>query len=252
MPFTPSHAAVVLPLGRLGLPTTALVIGSMVPDAPLFLGRRDVYQLSHSWPGVVGVDLVGTLLLLAVWTFLVRDALVDLAPGPVRARVPARGRLGVRDWLLAPVAAVLGSLSHVVWDAFTHRDRWGVAHVAWLQAEHGPLPGHKWAQYVSGVIGLAVVVAGGVAHLRARPVRPVPPRVLPAAVLPLLAVLAASYGVVAALVRLDDGLHAVVYAGVVQGIAAAAVVTVAGWAVWSCRNVFLAVTSGNRDRTRQT
>lgn len=252
MPFTPSHAAVVLPLGRLGLPTSALVIGSMVPDVPLFLHRPDGYLLTHSWTGVVGVDLGGTLALLALWTFVVRDAVVDLAPGLVRERLPARSRLGLRAWLLAPVAAVLGSLSHVVWDAFTHGDRWGVAHVGWLQAEHGPLPGHRWAQYVSGVFGLAVVLAAALAHLRSQPVRPVPARVLPTAVLPLLAALAASYGAVAALVRLDDGLHAVAYAGVVHGIAAGAVVTVAGCAAWSCRNVFLAVTSGNRDRTRRT
>ncbi len=249
MPFTPSHAAVVLPLARLGLPTAALVIGSMVPDVPLFLHRQDGYRLTHSWAGVVGVDLLGTLVLLGLWTFLLRDALVDLAPAYVRERLPARARLGRREWLLAPVAAVVGSISHVMWDAFTHGDRWGVAHVAWLQARHGPLPGHKWAQYVSGVVGLAVVVAAALAHLRSQPVHPVVRRRLPALVLPGLALVAASYGVGVMLARLDEGLHAVVYAGVVHGIAAGAVGTVAAGVTW---NVFLAVTSGNRARTRRT
>lgn len=250
MPFTPSHAAVVLPLGRLGLPTAALVIGSMVPDVPLFLRDPGGYRHTHSWAGVVGVDLLGTLVLLALWTFVVRDALVDLAPGRVRERLPAHARLGLRAWLLAPPAAVVGSLSHVAWDAFTHPGRWGVREVAWLQAEHGPLPGYKWAQYVSGVVGLAVVVGAVVAHLRAQPVHPVPRRrVLPAAVLPVLLAAAASYGAAVALARLDDGFHAVAFAGAVHAIVAGVVAIVALGVTW---NVFLAVTSGNRARTRRT
>lgn len=35
MPFTLAHPAYVLPLRRLGLPVSALAVGSMVPDVPL-------------------------------------------------------------------------------------------------------------------------------------------------------------------------------------------------------------------------
>lgn len=99
MPLTPSHVAAVLPLRRLGLPTAALAIGSMVPDVPIFIGRLSGHRLTHSLTGVLTVDLVGTLLPLAGWTFLARAALVDLA------RLPARVRFDARAWLLAPVAA---------------------------------------------------------------------------------------------------------------------------------------------------
>jgi hypothetical protein len=74
--------------------------------------------------GVVTADLVGTLVLLFAWNELFRDALVDLAPRAVRMRLPARRRLSLRQWLLAPAAAVLGSATHVVWDSFTHPGRW--------------------------------------------------------------------------------------------------------------------------------
>ena len=37
MPFTGSHPAVVLPLLRIGMPASALVIGSLTPDLPYYL-----------------------------------------------------------------------------------------------------------------------------------------------------------------------------------------------------------------------
>ncbi len=37
MPFTPSHAAAVLPFLRTPLPASALVIGSIAPDLPFHL-----------------------------------------------------------------------------------------------------------------------------------------------------------------------------------------------------------------------
>ena len=37
MPITFAHPAAVLPLARTGLPLTALAIGSMVPDLPMFV-----------------------------------------------------------------------------------------------------------------------------------------------------------------------------------------------------------------------
>ncbi|NLT29024.1 MAG: DUF4184 family protein [Propionibacterium sp.] len=38
MSFTPAHPTFVLTSWRLGLPVFALVIGSMVPDAPMYVG----------------------------------------------------------------------------------------------------------------------------------------------------------------------------------------------------------------------
>ena len=222
--MTLAHPAVVLPLRRVGMPMTALAIGSMVPDVPLFLGWTRGYEVSHSLTGLFTVDLVGALVLLLGWNVFVRDALVDLAPDLVRARLAARHRLGLRQWLLAPAAVVLGCLTHVAWDAFTHAGRWGVLHVAVLHEDLGPLPGFKWAQYASGVIGLGVVLWAVVADLRSRPAsHPLRPRTLPAPTLPLVVLAAGAYGLLAGLARVSGGLHAVAFHGVVQGLVAAAV-----------------------------
>ncbi len=221
MPITLAHPAAVLGLRRLQLPMAAMVIGSMIPDVPLFMRWTSGYAVSHSLIGVLTVNLIGTLVVLWGWNAFGRDALVDLAPDLVRARLAPEHRLSRRQWLLAPAAAVVGSLTHLCWDTFTHPGRWGVTHLAWLRADLGPLPGFKWAQYASGVIGLGIVLCAIVADLRSRPARdPLHRRALPAPVLPIVVCAAGTYGLVAGLARVDGGLHAVAFNGVVQGIIA--------------------------------
>jgi hypothetical protein len=233
MPLTLAHPAAVLPLRRLRLPMGALVVGSMVPDLPLFIRWPGGYRLSHDWVGVVTVDLAGALVLLWTWNFVVRDALVDLAPGAVRNRLADRRRLGTREWMLTPVAVVLGSVTHVVWDAYTHRNRWGVASVDWLQADLGPLPGYRWAQYTSGVVGLVVVLAASVSYVRSRAARnALRPRALPGPSMLLVLGAAAAYATVAGLARWSRGVHAVAFHAAVGGIAALAVGTALTCLLW--------------------
>jgi hypothetical protein len=165
----------VLPLQGLGLPLSALVVGAVAPDAPVYLPVGVSYETTHSGPGV-GVDVVIGLVLLWLWFALVRDALVDLVPH-LRRRLPAEARLDRRAWLLAPLAAAIGAGTHVLWDSATHD--WGflVEQLAFLREEHGPLQLHRWFQHSSTVVGSAVVAAYGVVWLRRRPVVPRPPTV---------------------------------------------------------------------------
>jgi hypothetical protein len=52
--MTLAHPVAVLPLRRFGLPMAAMVIGSMVPDVPLFLRWSSGYQVSHSTRSAIG------------------------------------------------------------------------------------------------------------------------------------------------------------------------------------------------------
>lgn len=88
MPFTPAHAAAVLPLGRTALPMSALVAGSVAPDLPMFLPGRPGYEVTHSLWGVVTVDVLVAMAALWLWFGLVRDPYADVVPW-VRDRVPA-------------------------------------------------------------------------------------------------------------------------------------------------------------------
>lgn len=220
MPLTLSHPAAVLPLRRLGLPMTSMVIGSMVLDIPLYLGSRRGYDIAHSPLAVPTVDIVGALLVLWFWFAVLRDPLVDLAPAAIRIRLTPSARLGRRQWRLAPVGAFIGGATHVAWDSFTHADRWGSDHVEWLRTDHLGLSGLKWAQYASGVIGLLVVGWFAIAHLRSLPPLDVrrPARVLTPAALAAVVVLAGLTGAVSAVVKASVGLHSMAFHGVVNSI----------------------------------
>lgn len=160
MPFTASHPAAVLPfLGRAGLVPAALVIGSMAPDLPYYLQLGSDPALTHSAAGLVTVDLLLGLVAFIAWQGLVAPAAYVYAPSAVRARVGAP--FPVRSCVSGPAtiglvlaSLLLGSATHLVWDAFTHDGRWGTELIPWLTADHGPLPGYRWAQYVSTVFGL--------------------------------------------------------------------------------------------------
>jgi hypothetical protein len=223
VPFTLAHPAAVLPLRRAGLPMVALVVGSMVPDARLFVPWLPSYDTSHSPAGIVTVDLALAMACLALWTYVVRDALVDVAPAAARERLDPQARLSPRAWALAVPAAVVGSATHVGWDAFTHADRWGTRHVAWLREEHWFWPGYTWAQAASGGLGLLVVAAAALAWLRTRPRAPhahgsLLPRTTPAAV--------------AVLQRRTAGVEQAAYHCVVSTIRVGVVATVAVCAAW--------------------
>ena len=222
VPLTVSHPAAVLPLRRLGLPVTVMVAGSMVPDVPLFVGWHRGYLFSHSLVGVATVDIVMALAAASLWFAVVRDALVDLAPDVVRSRLAPHVAVTARRWFLAVPAACVGALTHVLWDAFTHHDRWGVRRLEWLQVPHAGLPGYQWAQYFSGVFGFVVVCLAAAGHLRALPpVRtPEPHPGWVAGLLPAVAAAAVASGAVAAAMKVSSGVHAMAFHAAVTAMLA--------------------------------
>ncbi|MGL5809649.1 MAG: DUF4184 family protein [Nocardioides sp.] len=238
MPFTLAHPVAVLPLNRLGLPLSALAAGSMAPDLPVFLRLGESYWWTHSWPGVVLVDPLLALLVLAIWFGLLRDPLVDTAPAMVRERLAARASLPDRYWLLAIPASMVGAATHVVWDSFTHGGRWGVRHVEWLHTEHAGVLGNRWLRYGSGVLGLAVMASVVWVWFARRPRQPRPAR-LPALGSRTLAVAVAVACLVAARAwwqSLPFGLHTVAFNTVVDGSVALVAATAALSVLWHVAN----------------
>lgn len=234
MPMTLAHPMAVLPLRGLGMPTTALVVGSMVPDIPIFIDWRPGYNLSHSLLGVVSLDLVLASVIVLVWYVAVRDAVVDMAPQWVRARLRPRVRPTLRACLLTPVGAASGAATHVLWDSFTHVDRWGPDHFVWLRSEHHGLLGLKWMQYASGAVGLVVVTWVAVRYLRS--LAPLPdhrgPAVLPALVLPAVVAASVLVGLVAVTRFTAYGFVTMAYVGVTRSLLALAILGALACLAW--------------------
>jgi hypothetical protein len=185
VPFTPAHAVVALPFVRTPLVPAAIAIGAMTPDIPLFFRTWPPYELTHSWMGVVTIDLVLAFALLIVWRLALRPAVIPLTPrwfalrwprewltdrgsgwwslwGGRRASVGRRVLAGV--WLVASM--VLGAVTHVVWDAFTHTDRWGTHLIPFLDQRTGPFFNADIAHWISSIIGLTTIAIWGYRWLR--------------------------------------------------------------------------------------
>jgi hypothetical protein len=175
MPFTGSHPAAVLPFVR-RLPASALVFGSMAPDFPYYVPLPVSGPTTHSWLGVVTVDVVLAAAAWAVWRFLVGPAVLALVPA-LRRRLPRLPDEGPP--VLVAVAFVVGNATHVAWDSFTHGDMWGPEHLPALRATYGPVPGYAWAQYASSLVGGAVLLWWCWRWWRRQPVTAVPPPLHP-------------------------------------------------------------------------
>lgn len=242
MPFTLAHPAAVLPLRRTRLPFAALVVGSMVPDVPLFTPAHGLYERTHSLVGIVTVDVLIGLLGWLAWTLVLRDALIDSAPAGVRTRLPrrapaagvgARGR-GLLDAVAVVGALVAGAVTHVVWDEFTHPGRWGQQHVRVLSGSYAGVPAVSWAQYASGVVGLVVLVVVALRALGRTPAHAAPRRHPRFAPWVLRLPLAAALGVVIVDLGLQFGqrLHDVAFAVVTDALGVLAVVLALTAFVW--------------------
>jgi hypothetical protein len=164
VPFTVSHAVVAFAARRTPLPVAAVAVGAMAPDAVLFVPALPPYTVAHSPFGIVTIDLVVALVTLALWWVLVRPAWTPVLPTPLRDRLPADWvrppRLRWVDVPLVVVACVLGSVTHVVWDAFTHPHGRAVAVLPVLRSAVAGHPVYAVVQDCSSVAGL---VALGVA-----------------------------------------------------------------------------------------
>jgi hypothetical protein len=170
MPFTLAHPAAVLPLrGIAGLRTAPLIIGAMIPDVPYYVPGAAGHVLNrfpetHSFVGSYTTCLVlGYAVFVAV--FLLRRPLTALLSA--RARGLCLGALAPfsrrpLEWLLAPLAILLGIWTHLMWDSFTHSDGWTVHRVSALSAPVviGPYAGTVYhvLQYLSSVFGMTVMV----------------------------------------------------------------------------------------------
>ncbi|HEY6124124.1 MAG TPA: DUF4184 family protein [Steroidobacteraceae bacterium] len=122
MPFTISHAAAVLPLRKLRLPLAAMMIGSMSPDFAYFVPGQTERVETHSIPGVFWFCWPVSLALWLLFVRVLEQPTTALLPESWRSRFPPSNReLTFATWAAASAAVVIGAMTHLLWDSFTHR-----------------------------------------------------------------------------------------------------------------------------------
>ena len=163
MPFTVSHAAAVLPLHRFSkhkLPLTALMVGSMAPDFGYFFSYDTSRQLTHSIPGLFIFALPVGMLVWLFYVAVLEKATITLLSDRWHTRFAHTDALKVPLIGRAAIAIVLGAITHLMWDAFTHRATLVTTAFPVLSS---PTPGFSWLPIyallhgVSSVLGLVIL-----------------------------------------------------------------------------------------------
>jgi hypothetical protein len=166
MPFTPAHVAAAFPFRRSRLVWSALVVGTIAPDLEYFLRLAPGQPYGHTLPGVFLVTL--PLALVTLWLFhaLVKAPFIELLPEGLESRLaPYAGKFrfgGAARFALIVASVLIGILTHLVWDSFTHRNTWLVRD--WSALRHpvhvnflGAVPLYKLLQHASTLFGLMVL-----------------------------------------------------------------------------------------------
>jgi hypothetical protein len=184
VPFTISHAAAVIILKRRGLVTSALVIGSMVPDLAYFVHFKGFNRdLGHSIQGLFTFCLpVGLVILLVFHKFVKRPLFAMLPPPHQQRLLPYLKSLPLKSWqfiIRSLLSLGVGTLSHLAWDSFTHNHGFIVQNVAALRQPIFEFAGTEIfafsiLQHGSTLLGLAALVLWYFHWYRKTPVCPYP------------------------------------------------------------------------------
>jgi hypothetical protein len=199
MPWiVPSHQAPVLRLARsrpAWFSGLGLVLGTMAPDLAFILPLdASGAPASHTLAGQLYITLPLVLVLHALLTWLVLPWLLPHLPGgaPLHLHELARSRpaTGLAANVRVAASGLLGGLTHIFIDGFTHGDHsgWAVALLPWLATPVPYLGGEAplydalqlWLTLGLGVLAMrewGALVRGLPQPLAARPerVRPAPP-----------------------------------------------------------------------------
>jgi hypothetical protein len=190
MPFTISHAAVVLPFARLLMRwrlLSACVIGAMVPDFGLFFPWRIHRFETHSTLALLTFCLPVGLTTYWAFQYFIKAPMQEVLPeGPYARWRPYSSPAdfaSLRQWFLAACGVLTGAVSHLVWDAFTHENARGVRMIPWLEEPIVEIGNHhvgvvRIMQDGSSLFGLIVVIGLVLYGLRAGSEAPVPNRLL--------------------------------------------------------------------------
>ena len=163
---------------------SALVIGSLAPDFPYFLFVSNEIRWGHTSRGIFLFCLPMALAVLWLFHAVAKKPIVALSPEFVRKRISARDlqfRFGPKRrfaWIV--ISILIGIISHVLWDGFTHDHGYFVKHWPLLSIPvetYRVMPLWRALQQVFSVFGVAIVAIVTISWWRRKalllePVRP--------------------------------------------------------------------------------
>ncbi len=129
MPFTLSHPGLALPFNnsKFKLSVTGLVIGSMAPDLEYYLYLRLGPTLGNTILGFFIINIPFTIIIAFLFHNILRNTFIVNLPGFLKSRFITFYDFNWNCYVLHNkirfmASVIIGILSHLFWDAFTHYD----------------------------------------------------------------------------------------------------------------------------------
>jgi hypothetical protein len=166
MPFTLAHPAAAVPFTRFGFPLSALVVGSMAPDFPHFLPSflNPKHMYGHTLPGIFWYCVPAGLAMLWLFHKVLKLPLLSLLPTTHQERlILAAGsfRFGpLLQFFRIVSALVIGAVTHIIWDSFTHLGSWPAEYALRLTGAemfYQVVKALKILQYGSSFMGIVLL-----------------------------------------------------------------------------------------------
>jgi hypothetical protein len=167
LPITIAHPAVVIPFQKLGLPLSALVIGSMMPDFEFFLRISSARTIGHTIPGIFLFCLPLGLIFLFLFHYFLKKPILSLLPTQHSYRISGSSNkfsfLPLNQFFKINLALLLGIISHLVLDSATHDNSFFTNNIPFLctllfSTQFGGVRIYFLLQHVISIVGCAFVI----------------------------------------------------------------------------------------------
>ncbi len=164
MPFTFAHPIYAFPLKYMSpkyYSLTGLVLGSMAPDFEYFYHLEPYQSIGHSIWGLFLQGIPISVLLAFIFHYIVKESLALHLPSLFNLNQRAFHILGqwklnsFNAWIVFLSSVIVGFMSHVTIDAFTHTGGFFVVRYSlFREVMMFNLPIYKMLQYGLSLIGL--------------------------------------------------------------------------------------------------
>ena len=182
MPFTFSHPAAAVPLTRMGLVLSALVVGAMSPDFAYFIFLSARYQIGHTLLGIIIFDIPVGFVVLWLFHTILKQPLISLFPVTHQQRLMPLANdfsfLPLQRFVSIILSLSLGAFTHIAWDSLTHLQGWTVQQLPVLSAPvieiaQVSIRLYKILQHGSTVFGAALLLYWYLKWLKQAPTQPI-------------------------------------------------------------------------------
>ena len=167
MPFTLAHPAVVIFSKNKNFNLLGLILGSMAPDFIYFLLFNPISNLGHT--------LLGFIILNLPICFLLNYLILKFIKNPFIINLPSKicnyytylinydfNFKSPKDIFVFTYSCIVGMLTHIIWDAFTHKTGYFVVNINLLKESIHILgyqvPFFKLLQHGSTLLGFFVIL----------------------------------------------------------------------------------------------